>query len=114
MCDQSQRHARPSLKSIFIALISLSIWSPALAQTLPIEAGSWGGKVRSGPGTPHLQVASLQNGDAVTLIEQTDDVMNGYPWFRIRFGENQIGYQWGVSSTGTAWRSTVFSKFVKP
>lgn len=58
-------------------------------------AGSWGGKIRSGPGTQYRQIGSLRNGDPVGLIEDTGVMMNGYPWFRIRLKNGRRGFQWG-------------------
>ncbi len=60
-----------------------------------IEAGSWGGKVRSGPGTQYSQIGSLRNGDPVRLLEDTRVMMNGYPWYRISYNNGRTGYQWG-------------------
>jgi hypothetical protein len=61
----------------------------------PMAAGSWGGNVRNGPSTGAALVASLVEGEAVALLERTGTMMNGYPWFRIRFRGNQTGYKWG-------------------
>lgn len=35
----------------------------------PIEAGSWGGIVRDGPGQQHRRIATLEEGERVLLIE---------------------------------------------
>ncbi len=59
------------------------------------EAGSWGGKVRAGPGIQFQQIGSLRNGDPVRLLEDTRVMMNGYPWYRISYQGGKIGYQWG-------------------
>ncbi|PCJ94286.1 MAG: hypothetical protein COA52_05335, partial [Hyphomicrobiales bacterium] len=61
----------------------------------PVRAASSGGRVRSGPGMNYGQVGSLQNGEHVTLLEKTNVVMNGFPWFEIQFRGGQNGYQWG-------------------
>ncbi|AXS39813.1 hypothetical protein [Breoghania sp. L-A4] len=61
----------------------------------PVAAGSWGGKVRGGPGMNYEQVGSLAEGAPVLLLEDTGVMMNGYPWFLIRFNGNRTGYQWG-------------------
>ena len=65
------------------------------AKAFPIEAGSWGGKVRSGPGTNYKQIGSLKNGDVVQLLENTREMMDGYPWFKIQHGDGKVGYQHG-------------------
>jgi hypothetical protein len=57
-------------------------------------AKSWGGIVRSGPGMEFKKVGSLQEGDPITAIEQSTE-FNGYFWYKIRFGKNKTGYQWG-------------------
>ena len=61
----------------------------------PVAAGSWGGIVRSGPGMDYPRVASLREGEAVTLLANTHIDRDGYPWFLIRFRGNQLGFQWG-------------------
>lgn len=63
--------------------------------TLNVRAGSWGGKLRSGPGMEYDQIGSLNIGDPVTLTEDTAIMMNGYPWFRLRTASGKEGYQWG-------------------
>lgn len=59
------------------------------------QAGSWGGKVRSGPGMNYAHLSSLAESDRVDLISDTGVMMNGYPWFRIRYHGSAVGYQWG-------------------
>ena len=65
------------------------------AQAAGMEAGSWGGKVRSGPGKEFTKIGSLNNGDPVTLIEGTKIFLDGYEWFKIIYDNNSVGYQWG-------------------
>jgi hypothetical protein len=61
----------------------------------PIQAGSWGGKVRAGPGMEYEHLTSLKEGDPVTLLGVSDVVMNGYPWFHIQYRTGQEGFKWG-------------------
>jgi hypothetical protein len=61
----------------------------------PIEAGSWGGKVRSGPGQNYRHIASLEQGEHVMLLENTSIYENGFPWWRIEYWGSREGYQWG-------------------
>ncbi len=61
----------------------------------PVSAGSWGGVIRSGPGMSFAQLGSTAEGDPLTLLEEAGHQMNSYPWFRVRYGNGQIGYQWG-------------------
>jgi hypothetical protein len=68
---------------------------PASDRLGDMKFESWGGVVRSGPGMDYRKLASLEEGDPITLLEQTDVDMNGYPWFKIRYGGNKTGYQWG-------------------
>jgi hypothetical protein len=63
--------------------------------TFPAAGGSWGGIVRSGPGQEFARVASLREGEPVTLLENTGAMMNGFPWFRIRFRAGSEGFKWG-------------------
>lgn len=60
---------------------------------LPTPGRSCGGKVRRAPEMNSRQIGSLQNGDPITIIERAGE-MNGYSWFKIRFG-SRTGYQWG-------------------
>jgi hypothetical protein len=60
-----------------------------------IEAGSWGGVVRSGPGQEFSQLGSLEEGERIMLIENTGVMFNGYPWWKIEFWGSREGYQWG-------------------
>lgn len=75
------------------ALLSAAFVSTSFAET--INAGSWGGKIRSAPSIKSKQIGSLRNGDPVQLIENTGVMMNGYPWFRINVGSGLEGYKWG-------------------
>lgn len=62
---------------------------------LPIRTRSWGGKVRNDPSMDGRQIGSLREMDPITVIEEVPhSMMNGYPWFRIRFAGGE-GYQWG-------------------
>lgn len=70
----------------------------------PMIAGSWGGIVRSGPGSGFDKVASLKEGEEVRLLAPGAPVKAGdYPWFKISFGDNDTtGQMWGgiLCSTG--------------
>ena len=61
----------------------------------PIEAGSWGGVVRNGPGQSNARLASLREGERVSLLFNTGIMWNDYPWFLIRFRDGQLGFMWG-------------------
>jgi hypothetical protein len=61
----------------------------------PIEAGSWGGIVRNGPGQSNARVAALREGERVSLLFNTGIMWNDYPWFLIRFRDGQLGFMWG-------------------
>jgi hypothetical protein len=73
--------------------------NPTTATADPASKGfaakSWGGVVRSGPGMEFKQVASLKEGENITVIEDAGVEMNGYRWYKIRFGGNRTGFQWG-------------------
>lgn len=60
-----------------------------------IEAGSWGGVVRDGPGQKFRKIATLAEGERVRLIENTGEMFNDYPWWKIEFSRGRSGYQWG-------------------
>lgn len=61
----------------------------------PIEAASWGGIVRDGPGRNYRKLGSLEQGEHVMLLENTSVMEDGYPWWRIEFWGRREGYQWG-------------------
>ncbi len=61
----------------------------------PILAGSWGGIVRAGPGKQHARLATLAEGESITLIEPTHVEQDGFLWFRIEYRGNREGYHWG-------------------
>lgn len=62
--------------------------------SFPIAAKSWGGIVRSGPGTDHRRLDSLREGERISLLERTDVYRDKWPWFRIRY-RGKVGFQWG-------------------
>ena len=57
-------------------------------------AKSWGGIVRSGPGTQYGRIASLNEGERITVLQQTGQYYQDRPWFKISF-RGRIGYHWG-------------------
>lgn len=62
---------------------------------LPHAATSWGGKVRSGPGTNYRDIGTLSEGERLTILEQSSaPYFQNRPWFKIRF-RGQTGYHWG-------------------
>lgn len=78
----------------------------------PIAAGSWGGIVRDGPGQSYKKLDSLEEGEPVSLMGVTQELDNGFPWFRIWYGgkdRNKQGHMWGgiLCAVGTA-RADVF------
>jgi hypothetical protein len=68
---------------------------PPPSGDFPLDAGSWGGVVRSGPGREFSRLGSLAEGERITLIENTGVLDNDYAWFKIRYRGNRVGYQWG-------------------
>lgn len=61
----------------------------------PVLAGSWGGIVRAGPGRDHARLATLTEGERITLVEPTDVEDDGFLWFRIEYRNGREGYHWG-------------------
>ena len=57
--------------------------------------GSWGGNVRSGPSTEYPKIGSLTNGDPVVLLKKQKPASDSFNWFKIAYGNGQVGYQWG-------------------
>jgi len=62
--------------------------------TLPRKAKSWGGIVRSGPGQKYRKLASLREGEWITILKRTNKMFNGHPWFKIKY-RGRIGFKWG-------------------
>ncbi len=61
----------------------------------PMDGQSFGGNVRSGPGTNFPRTDELSEGDHVVIIRDTGVGMNGYNWFEIGYANGKSGYQWG-------------------
>ena len=57
----------------------------------PLEAISWGGKVRSGPGLEYPQIGSLMDGEPIELLERTEVLMDGFVCFIILYQGNKVG-----------------------
>lgn len=57
-------------------------------------AKSWGGIVRSGPGQQYAKIASLNEGELITVLQQTGQIFQDRPWYKISF-RGRIGYHWG-------------------
>ncbi len=74
----------------------------------PIRAASGGGVVRGGPGTNYRKLSSLRQFEALTVVANTGVMMNGYPWFQIRYRGGRNGYQWGglICSTNRPFSGT--------
>jgi len=55
---------------------------------------TYGGQLRSGPGTSHTRVAGLAEGERIRILENTGQWFDDYLWYRVqtRHGE---GYLWG-------------------
>ena len=69
---------------------------------LPAAAGSWGGVLRDGPGRNYRQIGSLKEGEPVTLMGRTDELEDGFPWFKLVTHNGKTGYQWGGILCSTA------------
>lgn len=62
----------------------------------PLVAGTWGGIVRSGPGQGNARVASLDEGETVTLMAPPITLGgDDFPWFKIAFRNGEMGFMWG-------------------
>lgn len=68
---------------------------PAQGGVSGTPAESYGGNVRARPDVNSAWVASLAEGQPVTLLENTGVYFQNYPWFRIEFSNGRTGYQWG-------------------
>ena len=61
---------------------------------LPMPGKSLGGVVRAAPGMASARVTALHEGYDIEILENAGVSMNGYDWFKIRYG-SRIAYQWG-------------------
>lgn len=52
--------------------------------------------VRSMPSVLGDKIASLDQGEPVIIVENTDEFLDGFFWFKIEFGEGEQGYMWGA------------------
>ncbi len=85
------------LSAISVAALLALPGSLANAQgdPFPYPAKSWGGIVRSGPGQQYQRVTSLREMEPIMMLERTNEMFNGYPWFRISYRGNRTGFHWG-------------------
>jgi len=74
----------------------------------PLRAQTGGGVVRSGPGTTFRKIASLGQFENIRVMRNTGVMMNGYPWFQIRFRGGRQGHMWGgiICSTNRPFSGT--------
>jgi hypothetical protein len=75
-------------------LFGMSLFA-SQAHASELKIGSWGGNVRSGPSTDYPKIGSLKNGDPVVLLRKKKPANDGFNWFKIVYGNGQVGYQWG-------------------
>jgi hypothetical protein len=61
---------------------------------LPMPGKSLGGVVRAAPGMASARLTALHEGYDIEILENAAVSMNGYDWFKIRYG-GRIAYQWG-------------------
>ena len=61
----------------------------------PVQARSWGGNVRVGPGMEYDRIGSFAEGEDLVIVGNTGVMMNGYPWFEVRDMEGAGGFHWG-------------------
>lgn len=52
--------------------------------------------VRSMPSVFGEKIGSLAQGEPVLILENTDEFLDGYFWFKIKYGEGEQGYMWGA------------------
>lgn len=52
--------------------------------------------VRSSPSVFGEKLSSLNQGEPVIILENTDEFLDGFFWFKIEFGEGEQGYMWGA------------------
>lgn len=85
-CYQSKQ----SLKALALYDTDPYAWSAYNA------AGLASGNVRARPTLQSQTVTSFDTQQAVTILENTDQFMDGFFWFRIGWDDGQTGYIWGA------------------
>lgn len=75
----------------------------------PADGRSCGGILRQGPGMDTPKLASLRQGDALTILEQAGQIDgSGFAWFKVKAGA-ATGYQYGgILSVSTGHLSGAF------
>ena len=68
---------------------------PRRSTTFPWWPAPGAASCATGRGKSIARSNSLDEGDEVTLMARTEVMKDGYPWFKIGFGDDQQGYQWG-------------------
>lgn len=54
-----------------------------------------GGNMRSGPGTKYGKKASVNEGTALTILNNSGVRLDGYDWFEVQLNSGQKGFIWG-------------------
>jgi hypothetical protein len=73
---------------------SVELTAASSTMTFPREAVTQGGAVREGPAMKSTLVDTLNQGDKITIIEDTGQSMNGFNWYKIKY-QGGKGYHWG-------------------
>lgn len=68
--------------------------APAGEARLPASGRSSGGTVRAAPSSGATRIAHLPDGQPLVILEAAGRLMNGLPWYRVRWPGGE-GYQWG-------------------
>ncbi|MCF6327446.1 MAG: SH3 domain-containing protein [Devosiaceae bacterium] len=86
---------KQTIISLIFAMLFIFPASASTDNVFPMDGQSYGGNVRSGPGTNFSQVGDLSEGDHVVIIKDAGVMMNAYGWFEINYGDGKTGFQWG-------------------
>lgn len=65
----------------------------------------FGSKIRSQPDPNARQVASLSQGTAIEIVQETGAFFDGWQWVLIRYGNGNQGYVWGGTICVTQGRA---------
>ena len=91
MTDYTPKYRLLKTIAVFIILCI----NPGFSYAKELQVGSWGGNVRSGPGTNYSKIGILGNGDPVVILKKIKTGGNDFPWFKIRLTNGATGFQWG-------------------
>ncbi len=85
-CRRNDRLASP---------FSGTVAAKPAAQLTGQKGMALGGNMRSGPGTKYGKIASVNEGAALTILNNSGVRLDGYDWFEVQLNSGLKGFIWG-------------------